>query len=382
MDVDDIMNFLAKPTVATPTCAFGTLSGRYSSTYILENHYLDHGSRRSFRTHYDRRPDRDGAEEQRDSDRSQDHPRGSFLDLTRDFESDSSNSSGKRKRSSKSPRKTNEPSQSDMPIEIQEYPSGWVRDSDTSCRPDGDLLLRDVDAAREMLKPFPVIWKQLRLDVRALILYGINYEGALEWLGEDRPVHGCFHQSSLLEMLLRMMFWNELDVTPWTKYVPRWYYVAARAKLDSRLENDEHPDLWGPLIPVLEDTIDTTDLVPEQDDPTDQNWTNDGEEGDNDDEDDDPWTGLLPKTKRRRIAPAEMKNPTKRQHQRKTCTLLALKEHLTANEMMIIEVPQNDKVRSWWCDKSLNSTFGQTPGFPACTPNRHDLEILQRRFAD
>ncbi|OWY96536.1 hypothetical protein PHMEG_00033172 [Phytophthora megakarya] len=61
------MNFLAKPTVAPPTCAFGTLSGRYSSTYILENHHLDHGNRRSFRTHYGHvpvsRPDRDGGEE-------------------------------------------------------------------------------------------------------------------------------------------------------------------------------------------------------------------------------------------------------------------------------------------------------------------------------
>ncbi|OWZ06361.1 hypothetical protein PHMEG_00021395 [Phytophthora megakarya] len=277
-------------------------------------------------------------------------------------------------------------------MQIQGYPSGWVRDSDTSCRPDGDLLLRDVDAAREMLKPFPVIWKQLRLDVRALILYGINYEGALEWLGEDRPVHGCFHQSSRLE--IRMMFWNELDVTPWTKYAPRRYYVAARAKLDSLLENDEQPDLWGPLIPVLEDTIDTTDLIPEQADPTDQNWTNDGEEGDNDDEDDSldgsPSESTRAKTKRRRIAPAEMKNPAKRQHQRKTCTMLTLKELLTVDEMMIIEVPRNDKVRSWvhfgvrmkWCDKSLNSPFGQTPGFPSYTSNRHDLDILQRRFAD
>ncbi|OWY98243.1 LOW QUALITY PROTEIN: hypothetical protein PHMEG_00031032 [Phytophthora megakarya] len=135
------------------------------------------------------------------------------------------------------------------------------------------------------------------------------------------------------------MFWNELDGTPWTRYVPRRYYVVARAKLELFLVNDEHPDLWGPLIPVMEDTIDT--------------------------------------------------NPSKRQHQRKTCTMLALKERLTADEMMIIEVPRNDKVRSWvhfvvrmkWCDKSLNLPFGQTPGFPAYTPNHHDLEILQRRFA-
>ncbi|OWY98867.1 hypothetical protein PHMEG_00030251 [Phytophthora megakarya] len=190
-------------------------------------------------------------------------------------------------------------------------------------------------------------------------------------------------------MLLRMMFWNELAVTPWAKYVPRFYYVVARAKLDSLLENDEHPNLWGPLIPVMEDTIDTVDLTPEQHDPTDQNWTNDAEGGDNDDVDDPleatPSESTPVKTKRRRIAPAGMKNPAKRQHQRKTCTILALKERLTADEMMIAEVLRNDKVRSWvhfgvrmkWCDKSLKSPFGQTPGFPAYTPNRHDLETLQ-----
>ncbi|OWY95588.1 hypothetical protein PHMEG_00034371 [Phytophthora megakarya] len=66
-------------------------------------------------------------------------------------------------------------------------------------------------------------------------------------------------------------------------------------------------------------------LVPEQDDPTDQNWTNDGEEDDNEDEEDEdddlldgsPSRNARAKTKRRRIMPAEMKNPAKRQHQRK-----------------------------------------------------------------
>ncbi|OWZ02103.1 LOW QUALITY PROTEIN: hypothetical protein PHMEG_00026395 [Phytophthora megakarya] len=311
-----------------------------------------------------------------------------FLDLTRDSESDSSKSGGKRKRSSKSPRKPNKPSQSDVPMEIQEYPSEWAVNLIRLAVP---MEIYYYEMLRQrMLKPFPVIWKQLRLDVRALILYGINYEGALEWLEEDRPVHGCIHQCSLWVMLLRKMFWNELDVTPWTKYVPRRYYVAARAKLDSLLEIDDQPDLWDPLIPVLEDTVDPTDLVPEQDDPTDQNWTNDGEEDDNDDEDDDlldgsPSESTRAKTKRRRIAPVEMKNPVKRQHQQKTCTMLALKEYLTADEMMIIEIPRNDKVRSWvhfgvrikWCDKSLNSPFGQTPGFPSYTLNRHDLEFCK-----
>ncbi|OWZ02063.1 hypothetical protein PHMEG_00026442 [Phytophthora megakarya] len=107
-------------------------------------------------------------------------------------------------------------------MEIQEYPSGWIHDSDAPWH--AETISSDLEA-------------------RTLILYGINDEGALELLGEDRPVHGCFHQSSLLEMLLRMMFWNELDGMLSTKCVPRRYYVTARAKLDSLLENDEHPDL-------------------------------------------------------------------------------------------------------------------------------------------
>ncbi|OWZ11356.1 hypothetical protein PHMEG_00015636 [Phytophthora megakarya] len=258
--------------------------------------------------------------------------------------------------------------------EIQEYPSAWIRESNDPCRPDGNLLLRDVGAAREMLKLFPVIWSNLRLDVRALILYGVNYEGALEWLGDDRSVHGCFH---FCKMLLRMMFWNGLDDTPWTKYVPRRYFVVARAKLDSLLESDEHPNLWGPLVLIVEDFMD-------------QNWTNDPHDAGNDDNDyDDPMAessskSTLAKTKRRRIAPTEVKTPAKRQHQRKTCTALALKEHLTEGEMMIIEVSRDDEIRSWvhfvvrmkWSDKSINSPFGQTPGFPAYTPNRRDLVIL------
>ncbi|OWY97116.1 hypothetical protein PHMEG_00032437 [Phytophthora megakarya] len=340
------------------------------------------------------RPDDDGDGESKDDSFPQGHPRGSFLDLTRESETKPSKGGAKRKSSSKGAKKTREQMSPD--VEIQEYPSAWIRESNDPCRPDGELLLRDVQAAREMLKPFPVVWSSLRLDVRALILYGINYEGALEWFGEDRSVHGCFHQGPLLEMLLRMMLWNELDDTLWTKYVPRRYFVVARAKLDSLLESDERPNFWGPLVPVVEDFLGDETQTLEHDDPTDLNWTNDPHDAGNDEDDyDDPMAESPSKstraqTKRRRIAPAEAKNPAKRQHQRKACTALALKERLTEDEMMIIEVPRDDEVRSWvhfgvrmkWCDKSINSAFGQTPGFPAYTPNRHDLVIFQRRFAE
>ncbi|OWZ04848.1 LOW QUALITY PROTEIN: hypothetical protein PHMEG_00023177 [Phytophthora megakarya] len=163
------------------------------------------------------RPDEDSDEESKDGGSARDHPRGSLLDLTHELETEPSKSGAKRKRSLKSPKEARKQILPHVPTEIQEYPSEWIFESNGPCRPDSDLLLGDVDVAREMLKLFPVIWSHLRLDVRALILYGINYEGTLEWLGEDRPVHGCFHQGLLLEMILRMMFWNELDGTPWTK---------------------------------------------------------------------------------------------------------------------------------------------------------------------
>ncbi|OWZ11128.1 hypothetical protein PHMEG_00015897 [Phytophthora megakarya] len=149
---------------------------------------------------------------------------------------------------------------------------------------------------------------------------------------------------------------------PWSKYVPRRYFIAARAKLDALLESN---------------------LQPEGD-------NHDDYEGDVNILDKSPPKAPRAGAKRRRIAPLEKKNRSKREYQQATCTALALKDNLTPAEMMIIEVPANTKVRSWvhygdrmkWCEKSLHSPFGQTPGFPAYTPNRHDMEILRQRFSD
>ncbi|OWZ22669.1 hypothetical protein PHMEG_0002583 [Phytophthora megakarya] len=187
--------------------------------------------------------------------------------------------------------------------------SRWIRESNDKCRLDGDLLLRRVDTVGDLLEPYPVVWDQLRLDLQALIRYDINYEDALGWLGDDQE------------------------------------------------------DLDGNMC---------------HDDLTDQNWTLEGDDHDDYEVDDDIVDRSPPKAsragaKRRRIAPLEQKNRSKREYQQATCTALALKGNLTPTEMMIIEVPANDKVRSWvhygvrmkWCEKSLHSPFGQTPGFPA-----------------
>ncbi|OWZ02013.1 hypothetical protein PHMEG_00026506, partial [Phytophthora megakarya] len=334
--------------------------------------------------------DKDDEEHKDEDGLSKTNTRGGYLDLSAGPSDSSSKGTGKRKRQSQSPAKTHARSSQDVPTEIQEYPSQWIRESNDKCRPDGDLLLRRVDTVGDWLEPYPVVWDQLRLDPQALILFGINYEDTLGWLGDDRLVHTCFHQGPYLEMLLRMMFWNEPDATPWSKYVPRRYFIAARAKLDTLLESNLQPGLWGPLEPVLDESLDDDTETPDHDDLADQNWTLEGDDHDDFEDDDDLLDQSPPKAKRRRIAPLEKKNRSKREYQQATCTALALKDNLTPAEMMIIEVPANDKVRSWvhngvrmkWCEKSLHSPFGQTPGFLAYTPNRHDMALLRQRFAD
>ncbi|OWY95619.1 hypothetical protein PHMEG_00034327, partial [Phytophthora megakarya] len=172
--------------------------------------------------------DKDGEEHKDEGGSSKTNTRGGYLDLSAGPSDSSSKGTGKRKRQSQSPAKTHaRVVLGNHDCNITPFPHRWIRESNDKCRPDGDLL-----------EPYPVVWDQLRLDLQALILYGINYEDALGWLGDDRLVHTCFHQGPLLEMLLRMMFWNELDDTPWSKYVPRRYFIAARAKLDTLLECD------------------------------------------------------------------------------------------------------------------------------------------------
>ncbi|OWY92425.1 hypothetical protein PHMEG_00038585 [Phytophthora megakarya] len=243
--------------------------------------------------------DKDDEEHKDEGGPSKTNTRGGYLDLSAGPRGSSPKGTGKRKRQPQIPAKTHVRPSQDVPTEIQEYPSQWIRESNDKCRPDGDLLLRRVDTIGDLLEPYPVVWDQLRLDLQALILYGINYEDALGWLGDDRLVHTCFHQGPLLEMLLRMMFWNELDATPWSKYVPRRYFIAARATLDTLLESNLQPGLWGPLEPVLDEPLYDDTETPDHDDLADQNWTLDGDDHDDYEGDDDLLDQSPPKAKRR-----------------------------------------------------------------------------------
>jgi hypothetical protein len=55
-------------------------------------------------------------------------------------------------------------------------------------------------------------------------------------------------------MFAQMMYWRELDQTPWTKYVPSWYFKDAEALLDDLEENGGRPERWNKLpAPSLDD---------------------------------------------------------------------------------------------------------------------------------
>uniref|UniRef100_H3H6S0 Uncharacterized protein n=1 Tax=Phytophthora ramorum TaxID=164328 RepID=H3H6S0_PHYRM len=198
-----------------------------------------------------------------------------------------------------------------------------------------------------MLADFPVVWDQLRLDVQMLMRSGVGYSGAVELLDQDQVLHTKFPLDPLLEMFVRMMFWNKLDETPWAKHVPRRYFRAARAKLNDLLEDDVQPPVWDALMALDQEE---EDLIPEVDDKTKDGDFVPGEEFE------------LPEDE-----------------------VVLDFESLTSLEKTVIETP-GPSITSWMHlgirvkrgDPTALSAL-QTPGFPDYAPNRFDLDLLKER---
>ncbi|EGZ15984.1 hypothetical protein PHYSODRAFT_505840, partial [Phytophthora sojae] len=120
------------------------------------------------------------------------------------------------------------------------------------------------EAAHTML-PGGVVWKEVRPDVRQAILAGLKYDTAMEWIGSDRAAHGHFRQPQLIKMLVSMMYWCRLDLTPWSKYVPEVYYEIAGERLGRCLRRGDVPPPWGnlddPMVYPDEDADSTVDDI-------------------------------------------------------------------------------------------------------------------------
>jgi hypothetical protein len=98
--------------------------------------------------------------------------------------------------------------------------------------------------ARASLKDLPIEWDKLRTDLQLVMMAGHDYETAPKMLSEDKPLHPLFDPKALVKMLVRMMFWQELDSTPWAKYVPSWHFKEAEAHLEGL---EDSPAEWSSL---------------------------------------------------------------------------------------------------------------------------------------
>ncbi|ETN12600.1 hypothetical protein PPTG_08701, partial [Phytophthora nicotianae INRA-310] len=89
--------------------------------------------------------------------------------------------------------------------------------------------LRTATQVRESLEGLPVVWSKQRSDLQQVMVSGLDYQDALDLVSGD----------------------NELDQTPWTKYVPTWYFKSAKVLIES---TDEILERWPNLKKVrLED---------------------------------------------------------------------------------------------------------------------------------
>ncbi|KAE8882000.1 hypothetical protein PF003_g33918 [Phytophthora fragariae] len=209
--------------------------------------------------------------------------------------------------------------------------------------------------------PAPVTWNDLRLDDQQLMLTGIYFQGALDWLGEDRPVHTCFYREDLVEMLDRMMFWNKLNDSYWSKYVPERYYLSAGARLDDLVEQGIQQPFWRELVPsaVLDAKVLLEESGSGQDDASEESaWSDAGKASSEDDADDMKVSISAENSSHRRkrsSSPVSVPDqpPAKRSRQearRDNRSPLAQKKYskLTADEKTVVETP-GDGVTSWRC---------------------------------
>ncbi|GMF32156.1 unnamed protein product [Phytophthora fragariaefolia] len=238
----------------------------------------------------------------------------SFLDLswgasTTKFRSMSSQL-GKRSSGSQSPKSNKK----QAPSGVQELPREWVG-SISPCRPEEVPLPLSPAQARASLADYPVVWKDLRRDVKLLMEGRLEYPAALALAGEDKCLHSSFPLDDLTIMLMSMMHWHRLDSAPWTKYVPRRYFTVASVALEGLRRTGTHIPEWrvtrGPSlddgeIDLLESEDEAEDKAEKDEDYNPHQDQDDGVDDEDEIPDDASDGGVLNvaqrTTKRRRLS--------------------------------------------------------------------------------
>ncbi|KAE8990094.1 hypothetical protein PR003_g25718 [Phytophthora rubi] len=94
--------------------------------------------------------------------------------------------------------------------------------------------------------PRQFLWDDVRADVRELMLNGVQFWDAVAEARKNQMLHDEFGKFALTEMLISAIYWEALDRTPWTSFVPDRYFEAAlKEVLDLAL--DRIPENWDPL---------------------------------------------------------------------------------------------------------------------------------------
>ncbi|GMF41105.1 unnamed protein product [Phytophthora fragariaefolia] len=137
------------------------------------------------------------------------------------------------------------------------------------CRSAVKPLERTVDEACKSLLVFTT-WQDIRPDVQVVLRAGLDYPRARQLVSEGRSVHQLFPLRDLLTMLASMMYWNKLDDTPWTKFVPNSYFLQAEVLLDAMVKKDTIPSKWPPLEDGAEEQFSLSS--DEHDEPEDQDY--------------------------------------------------------------------------------------------------------------
>ncbi|GMF53762.1 unnamed protein product [Phytophthora fragariaefolia] len=130
----------------------------------------------------------------------------SFLDLSRSTSTTKFGSKsfqlGKRASGSQSPKSHKKPASDG----VHELPSERFGSSSPS-RPEEVPLPLSPSQARASLADYPVVWKNLRRDVKLLMEDRLEYPAALALVGEAKCLHTSFPLDDLTIMLLSMMHW-------------------------------------------------------------------------------------------------------------------------------------------------------------------------------
>ncbi|OWZ06931.1 hypothetical protein PHMEG_00020743 [Phytophthora megakarya] len=285
-----------------------------------------------------------------------------------------------------------------VPDQPQLRPSGWAPSADQARSPSNQLMFLESDV-QEIMKNEPVVWDTLRPDVILLMRAGIGYQGSIAMLNGDVMTHNLFPPSELADMLASMMFWNRLDESFWTKYVPEKYYLRAELRLDLLHSEGVRPGYWPDLVDadvrVAQEVMD--DGSSEHDDT--QHDANYNPDDDVDNQDDDEIQGgdsvpSAPKRRRTSIsshsdAPATQSTatPPKRARSgslRRQSPLAQVDSgSLTVADTEIVEVPGpgiNFILVSLWDSDDFRSIINSR-GFPDYAPNKAGgIQPLKQRF--